>query len=132
MGGSKFRSAIGLFVPSLKRDIVPLLQAHSLGLEGSHGNADRRRCDEGDKRLVLIVYNSGLDLAELRLKNALNGLCVDTVPAHFELRVEAAEEVHALCLNVDFAFIAGAVEAAELRMRDELFGRELKRRCRRP
>jgi hypothetical protein len=48
------------------------------------------------------------------------------VPAHFELRVDSAEEVYALRLNVDFAFIAGAVEAAELRMRDELFGRELR------
>ncbi|MGB8139065.1 MAG: hypothetical protein WCF52_01085, partial [Pseudolabrys sp.] len=68
--------------------------------------ADRRRRDEGDKRLVLIVYDSGLDLAELRLENALNGLCLDAVPAHFELRVDSAEEVYALRLNVDFAFIA--------------------------
>ena len=88
--------------------------------------ADRRRRDEGDKRLVLIVYNSGLDLAELRLENVLNGLCLDAMPAHFELRVDSAEQVYALCLNVDFAFIAGAVEAAELRMRDEFFGRELR------
>ena len=48
------------------------------------------------------------------------------MPAHLELRVDAAEEVHALCLDVDLAFIAGAVEAAELRMRDELFGGELR------
>jgi hypothetical protein len=44
------------------------------------------------------------------------------MPAHFELRVDSAEEVHALCLNVNFAFVAGAVETAELRVRDELLG----------
>ena len=33
-----FRSAKALFVPSLKRDIVPLLHAHDLRREGSHGN----------------------------------------------------------------------------------------------
>src|SRR5215475_11655356 len=33
-----FRSAKALFVPSLKRDIVPLLHAHNLRPEGSHGN----------------------------------------------------------------------------------------------
>jgi hypothetical protein len=42
--------------------------------------------------------------------------------AHFELRVDSAEEVHALCLDVDFAFVAGPVQAAELRVRDELLG----------
>jgi hypothetical protein len=88
--------------------------------------ADRRRHDEGDERLVLVVYNSGVDLAELRLENALNGLHFNAMPPHFELRVEAAKEVYALCLNVDFAFIAGAVEAAKLGMRDELFGCELR------
>src|SRR5262245_18830234 len=33
-----FRSAKALFVPSLKRHIVPLLHAHNLRPEGSHGN----------------------------------------------------------------------------------------------
>src|SRR5947209_3920586 len=46
--------------------------------------------------------------------------------AHFELRVDSAEEVHALCLDVDLAFVPGAVEAAELRMRNELLRRELR------
>src|SRR5262245_31122930 len=32
------RSAKALFVPSLKRDIVPLLHAHDLRREESHGN----------------------------------------------------------------------------------------------
>src|SRR5207248_8760747 len=41
------------------------------------------------------------------------------VPAHLELRVDAAEEEDALRLDVDLAFVPGAVEAAELRMRDE-------------
>src|SRR6516162_6066287 len=84
--------------------------------------ADRRRNDKGDERLVLAVQNSGLDLTELRLKNVLNSLCLDAVPAHFELRVDSAEKVHALRLDVDFAFVPGAVEAAELRVRDELLG----------
>ena len=38
------------------------------------------------------------------------------------LRVDPAEEVHALRLNVDLALVPGAVEAAELRVRDELLG----------
>jgi hypothetical protein len=42
------------------------------------------------------------------------------VSAHFELRVDPTQEVHALRSNVDFAFVPGAVEAAELRMRNEL------------
>src|SRR3974390_591182 len=44
------------------------------------------------------------------------------MPAYLELRIDPAEEVHALCLDIDFAFVPGAVEAAELRGRDELFG----------
>src|SRR5271169_102655 len=44
------------------------------------------------------------------------------MPAHFELSVDSAEEVHALRLDVDFAFVPGAVEAAELRVSDELLG----------
>src|SRR6185436_14737016 len=55
-----------------------------------------------------------------------NGLCLDAVPAHFELRVDSAEEVYALRLDIDFAFIPRAVEAAEVRMRDEFFDRELR------
>src|SRR6516162_4398614 len=42
--------------------------------------------------------------------------------AQFELRLDSAEKVHALRLDVDFAFVPGAVEAAELRVRDELLG----------
>src|SRR5262245_30015154 len=44
------------------------------------------------------------------------------MPAYLELRVDPAEEVHALCLDIDFAFVPGAVEAAELRVRYELLG----------
>src|SRR6516164_8951417 len=84
--------------------------------------ADRRRNNEGDERLVLAVQNSGLDLTELRLKNVLNSLCLDAVPAHLELRVDSAEKVHALRLDVDLTFVPGAVEAAELRVRNELLG----------
>ena len=84
--------------------------------------ADRRRGDEGNERLVLVVQNSGLDLAELRLEDVLDGLRLDAVPAHLELRVDSAEEVHTLRLDVDLALVSGAVEAAELRMGDELLG----------
>src|SRR5262245_32219161 len=35
---SDFRTAKALLVPSLKRDIVPLLHAHDLRAGGSHGN----------------------------------------------------------------------------------------------
>ena len=84
--------------------------------------ADRRRGNKGDQRLVLVIQNGGLDLTELRLEDILNGLCLNAMPAHFELRVDSAEEVHALRSDVDFAFVPGAVEAAELRMRDELLG----------
>src|SRR5262245_3070686 len=38
LAAQDFRSAKALFVPSLKRDIVPLLRAHDLRREGSHGN----------------------------------------------------------------------------------------------
>ena len=44
------------------------------------------------------------------------------MPTHFKLRVNSAEEVHALRLDVDFAFVPSAVKAAELRVRDELLG----------
>ena len=54
--------------------------------------ADRRRGDESDERLVLVVYDSGLDLSELRLENVLNGLCFDAVPADLELRVDFDRE----------------------------------------
>ena len=40
--------------------------------------------------------------------------------AHLELRIDPAEDVHALCPDVDLAFVACSVEAAELGMRDEL------------
>ena len=84
--------------------------------------ADRRRGDKGDERLVLVIQNSGLDLTELRLEDILNGLRLDAMPAHFELRVDSAEEVHALRSDVDLAFVPSAVQAAELRVRDELLG----------
>src|SRR5262245_36811709 len=35
-----FAAQTALFVPSLKRDIVPLAHAHDLRREGSHGNPD--------------------------------------------------------------------------------------------
>ena len=44
------------------------------------------------------------------------------MPPHFKLRVDSAEEVHALRPDVDFAFVPSAVKAAELRVRDELLG----------
>src|ERR1700730_19325452 len=44
------------------------------------------------------------------------------MPTHFELRVNSAEEVHALSFNVDLAFVAGAVEATEQRVRNEFLG----------
>jgi hypothetical protein len=70
----------------------------------------------------LWYQNGGFDVAELGLEDVLNGLHLDAMPAHLELRVDSAEEVHALCLDVDFAFVPGAVEAAELRVRYELLG----------
>src|SRR6478736_1032940 len=57
---------------------------------------------------------------ELGLEDILHGLRLNAMSAHFELRVDPAEEVHALRLNVDLALVPGAVEAAELRVRDEL------------
>ena len=99
--------------------------AHSAGAGATteiSAFADRRRGDKGDERLVLVIQNSGLDLAELRLQDVLNGLRLDAMSAHFELRIDPAEEMHALRLNVDLAFVPGAVEAAELRVRDELLG----------
>src|SRR5581483_3065495 len=36
--------------------------------------------------------------------------------------IDPTEEMHALRFDVDFALVPGAVEAAELRMRDELAG----------
>ena len=71
----------------------------------------------------MVVQNGGFDVTELGLEDVLNGLHLDAMPAHLELRVDSAEEVDALCLDVDLAFVPGAVEAAELRVRDELLGR---------
>src|SRR5262245_39764047 len=48
------------------------------------------------------------------------------MPAYFELRVDTAEEVDALGVNIDFAFVAGAVEAAEPGVRDEFLCRLLR------
>ncbi len=44
------------------------------------------------------------------------------MPAHFELRIDSAEEVHALRSDIDFTFVPGTVQAAELRVCDELLG----------
>ncbi len=63
--------------------------------------AERRRGDEGDERLVLVVEHRGLDLAELRLEDVLDRLGLDAVPADLELRVDPAEEVHPLRSDVD-------------------------------
>jgi hypothetical protein len=41
------------------------------------------------------------------------------VPAHFELRVDAAEKVYPLGVDINFASVAGSVEAAESGMGDE-------------
>ena len=87
---------------------------------GARSVADRRRGDEGDERVVLVRHNGGLDFTELRLEDVLDGLRLDAVAPNFELRVDSAEEVHPLRSDVDLAFVPGAVEAAELRMRDEL------------
>ena len=76
--------------------------------------ADRRRHDKCNERLVLVIQNSGLDLAELGLQDILHGLSLNAMSAHFELRIDPAEEVHALRLNVDLALVPGTVEAAEL------------------
>ncbi len=84
--------------------------------------ADRRCGNKGDQHLVLVIQNGSLDLTELGLEDILNGLRLDAMPAHLELRVDSTEEVHALGSDVDFAFIRSAVEAAELRVRDELLG----------
>mgnify|MGYP003565709872 CR=1 FL=1 len=54
------------------------------------------------------------------LEDIFNGLYFNTVPANLELHVDSAEEMYALSLNVDFAFISGAKEAAKLRVRNEL------------
>ena len=85
-------------------------------------STDRRRGDKSDERFVLVIENSGFDLNELGLEHVFNGLHLDAMPAYLDLRVDSAEEVYALCLDIDFAFIPGAVEAAELRMPDELLG----------
>ncbi|MGB8070553.1 MAG: hypothetical protein WCF38_23155, partial [Pseudolabrys sp.] len=69
-----------------------------------------------------MIQNSSLDFTELGLEDILHGLRLNAMSAHFELRVDPAEEVHALRLNVDLALVPGAVEAAELRVRDELLG----------
>src|SRR5713226_5310340 len=80
------------------------------------------RGNKGDQRLVLVIQNGGLDLSELRLEDIFNGLCLNAMPTHFKLRINSAEEVHAQRLDVDFAFVPSAVQAAELGVRDELLG----------
>ena len=87
---------------------------------------DRRGGDECDQFLVLVVEHSRLDLPELGLEDILDGLNLDAVPAHFQLRVEAPEEVHLPRHGVDPALVPGAVEPAELRVRDEFFSRLLR------
>jgi len=81
---------------------------------------DRRRGDEGNQLLVLVVQHSRLDLLELRLEDVLYRLGLDAVPPYLELRVDSAEEVHTLRPDVDPAFVPGAVETPEPRVRDEL------------
>jgi len=44
------------------------------------------------------------------------------VPAHFELRIDPAEKMHPLLLNIDPAFVTGTIEAAKLWVSDELLG----------
>jgi len=44
--------------------------------------------------LVLVIQNGGLDLTELRLEDILNGLRLNAMPAHFELRVDSAGGAH--------------------------------------
>src|SRR4029077_6406136 len=51
-----------------------------------------------------------------------DSLRLDAVPTHLELRVNSAEEVNTPRLDVDLALVSRAVEAAELRMGDELLG----------
>ena len=84
--------------------------------------AKRRRGDECNERLVLIVQDSSLDLAELTLEDVFDSLRLDAVATHLELRVNSAEEVNTPRLDVDLALVSRAVEAAELRMGDELLG----------
>jgi hypothetical protein len=50
------------------------------------------------------------------LQDVLNGLGLDAVSAHFELGVDAAEEVDALRFDVDPAFVTSAVQPTELRV----------------
>src|SRR6187551_2665276 len=57
--------------------------------------ADRGRHDKCNEGLVLVIQNSGLDLAELGLQDILNGLSLNAMSAHFELRIDPAEELHA-------------------------------------
>jgi len=61
-----------------------------------------------------------VDLAELSLQHVLDRLHLDPVPAHFKLRVDSAQEMHALRLDIDPASVARAVKAAETRMVYEL------------
>ena len=87
--------------------------------------SNRRRDDEGDECIVLGVDDGGLDLAELRLEDVLDRLRLDAVPAHLELRVDPAEEVHALRPDLDPTAITGPVESAEPGVGDELLGGHL-------
>ena len=81
---------------------------------------DRRRNDEGDQLLVLVIQHSRLDRGELCLKEVLDRLGLDAVPPHLELGVDSAEEIHTLRPAIDPAPVAGAVETPEPRVRDEL------------
>ena len=87
------------------------------------GVAKRPRGDEGDQFIVLVVEYGGFYLRELRLQDVLDGLDLDTVSAHLELRVDAAKEVHAMRTRIDTALVACAVEAPEAWMRDEFLRR---------
>ena len=66
-----------------------------------------------------MIENGGLDLAELGLQDVLNRLCLDAVSAHFELCVDAAEEIDALRFDVDPALVTSTVQTAELRVGNE-------------
>jgi hypothetical protein len=57
------------------------------------------------------------------MEHVLNGLYLDAMPAHLELRVDSAQEVHTLRPDIDPTHIPGAEEAAEPRVCDELLGR---------
>ena len=66
--------------------------------------------------------DSGFDFIDLRLQDVLNGLHLNTMSPHLELCIDATEEMYTLRADIDLTSIAGAVEPAELRVRDELLG----------